>query len=109
MPVGTMVVSSLKIMGAMNTIVGFTKNIQDAKKKLIQIRDSRMQEIWKSVKNVDSNTFKQRLQELDVDIQKMLVCLDEYVQLLKKSAAEYEQTQQNVNSNAGALRSPTNF
>jgi len=103
----TIVVSAVAIMSAANTIFEFNRNIQDVIGKIRDIRTDRVNSVWKGEKNVDSNEFCMRMEELEQDVKKMLDCLDEYEQVLKKSAQEYEKTQQQVRDGAANLKRPT--
>jgi hypothetical protein len=94
------------ITHVINGVVDDIKEINSEKAQLKAIRDVQIPRIWPDRGNVDSNTFCQRLEELDNDIQVMLNILDDYVEVLRRSAREYENTQREVNSKAGALKSP---
>jgi uncharacterized protein YukE len=105
----TILVTAATIASTAKTVSGIIRDIQETRNNIIQIRDNRMQQVWKSSTNADSSTFSQRMQELELDIQKMLDCLQEYHDLLNKSATEYERTQRDVQGKASGLKSPTNF
>ena len=109
MAVGTIVVTATKIISAASTCVELFKAIKTIKEQLINIRDVQIPQIWKRQNNVDSDMFSKRMEELDQDVQKMLDCLDEYEQVLRKSAKDYETTQQNALTGASNLKSPTNY
>jgi len=108
MPIKTLIVTTsliLSAVGKVNTAKGIISSIRQ---RIAQIRDTDLQRVWKSTENVDSNVFKQRMQEMDQDIQKMLDALEEYVQVLQTSATQFEAKQETVKSQAQALRSPRN-
>lgn len=109
MAVGTIIVSAVTIVKAATQCMNLIKDIDNIRKRIVEIREQRMQQVWKSTNNVDSDVFKQRMQELDDDVKKMLDCLDEYEKVLRDSASAYEKAQQDVKSGADALKSPTKF
>ena len=104
----TVVVTAGTLVNVAKKITDIIKDINAIKQNLISLRDTEIQAVWKSQENVDSQTFCQRMQELEKDVNDMIQTLDEYVQLLERSAKEYERTQNETNARASALKSPTN-
>ena len=107
MAIGTILVTAGTIIGVAKTVSGLVADLLATKRNLAQIRDE-IKQFW-AESNADSSVFSQRMQELDADVQAMLDCLEEYIALLNRSAANYEQTQQNAHSGASSLKSPTNY
>jgi len=106
--VGTVTVAVGLINGvatAARTVMGL---INDIKKNINTIRTTEMDRVWKSAKNTDSQAFNTKMEELERDIQKAYDILNEYEQLLQRSAKEYENRQQEVHAQASNLKSPTN-
>ena len=108
MAVGTILVTAGAIAGVYTGVSQVVRDIIAVRDRLNNICEGEMQQVWKSTTNADSNVFKQRMQELNSDIQQMLNTLDEYTALLQRSETEYRNTQQNVHGQASQLRSPTN-
>lgn len=106
--VGAIIFTVSQVISAVNTITGIIADITTIKQNIAQIQEN-IQMIWGSTSNADSNMFDQRMQELFSDINDMLDCLNEYQQLLERTAREYERTQQDVYNNANNLKSPRNF
>ena len=107
MAVGTIIVVAGLIKAVADATTAVINTITSIKGAINNIRTNEMQSVWKSVKNTDSQMFNTRMEELEVDIQKAYDILDEYEKLLRRSAAQYENTQQNVHGQATALKSPT--
>lgn len=101
-------VTASKIITVYNEVRTVVGDIITAKNFLTNLREGQLQQAWGSTTNADSSVFNQRMQELDSDIQQMLRTLDEYTDLLQRSANEFQTTQQNVHGNASQLKSPTN-
>jgi len=105
--VGTVIV----VATAINNVASFAQGVMTAFNKVKQaiesIRSVDMQRVWGSATNSDSKVFNDRMIELENDIKKAYDILNEYEQLLQRSAKEYENRQQEVQSNASNLKSPT--
>jgi len=96
------------ISGAVTIIRGAIDGTRAVERAIGNIRDQRMQEVWKSNKNADSNVFSQRMRELEADINFMCGIIEEYNTLLQQVRDQAERTQQQTMSNATNLRSPRN-
>jgi len=94
------------VISAINSTIELANNVKSA---LVSIREQKMQQVWKSVRNKDSDMFRQRMVELDDDIRRVLGILDDYVAYLNESKHRYENLQTEVHQKASALRSPTNI
>ena len=84
-------------------IIGFINDVRD---RIRSIRDKEIDQCWCGTTNADSNIFKQRMQELQDDINRMLDILEEYAKVLAASAEDWERTQNQVKAGADALTSP---
>jgi len=108
MPLKTLIITTGKIISAAGKINSTISLIRNIRTRIADIRDQRLQQVWRSSENVDSNVFKQRMQEMDQDIQKMLDALDQYEQVLRTSAQQFQAKQETVRTEATNLRSPRN-
>ena len=107
MAVGTIIAVVSVITAVAQAIKAAAEAITSIKQMITALRETDMQNAWKSTTNADSNIFNQRMQELDEDIMKLLTILGEYVEALNRSAAEYEATQQATMEKAAQLKRPT--
>ena len=105
---GDILANIAEIAKAFNNIVEIVRNIRSAREALRQVCECDIPGIWPGATNADSNMFCQRMEELRVDIDKMIATLDEYTELLERTAKDYENTQRDVHSRANSLRSPSN-
>lgn len=102
------IVAAPRIMAVYSAVSTIVNDIITVKNHLNTLREQ-SQQFWGSTTNADSSVFNQRMQELDNDIQIMLKTLNDYTEILQRSAREYERTQQNAHNDASQLRSPRNF
>ena len=107
MAIGTIIVVAGLIKTVADATSAVIKAITDIKNAIRDICNVDMQQVWGSNENVDSQVFKTRMQELETDIQTAYSILNEYEQLLEKSAKDYEKQQQSVRDQASALQRPT--
>ena len=105
---GTIVIGTWIINRCLDKVANDIEDIVKTRRQLQQIRDKEVNDVWKNTTNPDSEMFRQRMQELDDDIQKMLDCLNEYVAVLKRTAEESARVQGEARAGASALKSPTN-
>jgi len=108
MAIKTIIVTAIKIRSTAGKINAGINLIRQIRQRVQSLREERLQQVWRSSENVDSNIFKQRMQEMDTDIQKMLDALDQYEQVLRTSADQFQAKQETVRSEAQALQSPRN-
>ena len=58
--------------------------------------------------NSDADAFREKMDQLIRDCRELQTCMEEYCNLMDRSIAEYERTQQEVKNEANKLDSPKN-
>jgi flagellar biosynthesis chaperone FliJ len=106
--VTTIIVNAGRIRQEATNVINQIGNILAQRNRVNQVYAEDLQNVWQSSQNTDSDMFRTRMQELENDIIHIEGILDQYVQVLNQSAQQYENTQNQIRSNAQGLTSPRN-
>ena len=102
-PTGLIKISGQALRRTSRGIGGPKRVLKNIAKEIMKKIMPDLSERWR---NADYEFFRERMRELEQDIDALCECLCEYEEVLNQSATEYEITQQTVKDKAIALRSP---